>query len=58
MAPAVATGGAHEPLNLALGEVLAWPTLRHCYIYCRWRLLERVQIFYGFGPSDKINCYN
>jgi hypothetical protein len=33
MAPAVATGGVHQPLDLVLGEVLARSTRSDCYTF-------------------------
>ena len=35
MPPAVAASAVHEPLDLALGKVLAGTAFGHCYIYCR-----------------------
>jgi hypothetical protein len=44
MAPAVARGGLHEPLNLSLGQVFAGPQIaipapfrRNCSFYGAWR---------------------
>ena len=56
--PACIPRRLHEALDLALGEVFAGAAFGHCYIYCCWRLLEGLQIFHGFYPSDKVNCYN
>jgi hypothetical protein len=61
MAPAVTASSLDKLLDFPLGEVLAGAvtlTLRHCYIYCCWRLLERLLIFHEFLASWQVYCYN
>ncbi len=63
VAPAVAPGGFHQPLDLGLGQILAgaqvgvWRTLGgDCAIYGGWRDQLEVRLGHGFRPFRADDC--
>src|SRR6476619_8616830 len=51
--PTVLAGGIHQPLDLALREVVARAGRSDCYILWRWQFRQSLKIFHDFPPFHR-----